>query len=65
MPFLASKGYETYSISLRGTSGTPIPGVEVGYVFNIDIACQARCVTVVGFVEYFFMLDNFTAVCAT
>lgn len=29
MPFLASKGYETYSISLRGTSGTLIPGTEV------------------------------------
>ncbi|CAN0553095.1 unnamed protein product, partial [Ectocarpus sp. 12 AP-2014] len=29
MPFLASKGYETYSISLRGTSGTLIPGAEV------------------------------------
>lgn len=29
MPFLASKGYETYSISLRGTSGTPPPGLEV------------------------------------
>ena len=29
MPFLAAKGYETYSISLRGTSGTPIPGTEV------------------------------------
>lgn len=28
MPFLASKGYETYSISLRGTSGTPPPGLE-------------------------------------
>ncbi|CAM9310184.1 unnamed protein product [Scytosiphon promiscuus] len=28
MPFLATKGYETFSISLRGTSGTPIPGVE-------------------------------------
>ncbi|CAN0528726.1 unnamed protein product, partial [Ectocarpus sp. 8 AP-2014] len=29
MPFLAAKGYETYSISLRGTSGTLIPGAEV------------------------------------
>lgn len=29
MAFLASKGYDTYSISLRGTSGTPIPAVEV------------------------------------
>lgn len=29
MPFLASKGYDTYSISLRGTSGTPFPGPEV------------------------------------
>ncbi|CAN0289306.1 unnamed protein product [Pylaiella littoralis] len=28
MPFLASRGYETYSISLRGTSGTVIPGAE-------------------------------------
>ncbi|CAM9110275.1 unnamed protein product [Ectocarpus fasciculatus] len=28
MPFLAAKGYETYSISLRGTSGTLIPGAE-------------------------------------
>ncbi|CAM9382966.1 unnamed protein product [Sphacelaria rigidula] len=25
MPFLASKGYETFAISLRGTSGTPPP----------------------------------------
>lgn len=32
MPFLASKGYETYSISLRGTSGTRIPGVEVRFI---------------------------------
>lgn len=31
MAFLASKGYETYSISLRGTSGTPIPATEVRY----------------------------------
>ena len=29
MPFLAAKGYETYSISLRGTSGTLVPGTEV------------------------------------
>lgn len=29
MPFLAAKGYETYSISLRGTSGTLIPDTEV------------------------------------
>eukprot|EP00903_Cladosiphon_okamuranus_P018209 g16750.t1 len=28
MPFLAAKGYETYSISLRGTSGTLVPGTE-------------------------------------
>ncbi|CAM9287155.1 unnamed protein product, partial [Hapterophycus canaliculatus] len=28
MPFLAAKGYETFSVSLRGTSGTLIPGVE-------------------------------------
>ena len=29
MPFLAEKGYDTYSISLRGTSGTPIPDQDV------------------------------------
>lgn len=29
MPFFAGKGYETYSVSLRGTSGTPIRGQEV------------------------------------
>ncbi|CAM9650228.1 unnamed protein product, partial [Phaeothamnion confervicola] len=28
MPFFAGKGYETYSISLRGTSGTPLPASE-------------------------------------
>ncbi|KAG5189517.1 Alpha/Beta hydrolase protein [Tribonema minus] len=30
MPFLAGKGYETYSISLRGTSGTPAPAAAEG-----------------------------------
>lgn len=29
MSFMAGKGYDTYSISLRGTSGTSIPGQDV------------------------------------
>jgi hypothetical protein len=32
MPFLAGKGYDTYSVSLRGTSGTPAPTPADGQV---------------------------------
>ena len=44
MSFLASKGYETYSISLRGTSGTPIPTVEVRHasVQSVRLRCGVR-----------------------
>lgn len=44
MPFLASKGYETFAISLRGTSGTPPP--ELGVCVVLPTCCPAiysRC----------------------
>lgn len=41
MPFLASKGYETYSISLRGTSGTKYPDIEVRSGFS----CLPKCLS--------------------
>lgn len=43
MPFLAAKGYETYSISLRGTSGTLIPGTEVSWVGCTITAALLPC----------------------
>eukprot|EP00904_Undaria_pinnatifida_P004719 jgi/Undpi1/14248/HiC_scaffold_9.g03897.m1 len=50
MSFLASKGYETYSISLRGTSGTPIPTVE-GDAVGVKIKIADHVADVRSFAE--------------